>query len=375
MQILKRTDYKGFEKAKELGPEKLIEKVIVLLKDKGLTGRGGAGFSTGKKWEFTYNTKVDEKFVICNADEGEPGAFKDKFILMYNPEALIEGIIIAANTIGAKQSFIYLRGEYEYLEKNLRKVIDEAINKTCFDGRIDIVVGAGAYICGDETAIIRSIEGKRGHPYYKPPFPPIEGLYGKPTIINNVETLANVPQAILFDDWNKSLRLMSVSGNLGKSGLIELPYNTKLFDVIERCEPKGKIKAVYFGCFGGCMPYENIELLPENVAKFGCAVGSYTMVAVDENHSIFDVSLSIAKFYVHESCGKCTPCREGTFRVLELLNKIDAGNGTKEDLDTLNELAEHIRDTSLCGLGQTATIHLINGLKYFRDEFEAKIKK
>jgi NADP-reducing hydrogenase subunit HndC len=371
MQILRKTELKALEKAKALGPDK----IIALIKDKGVLGRGGAAFPTGKKWEFSYKISSDEKFVICNADEGEPGTFKDKFILTYNPEVLIEGILIAANTISAKQAYIYLRGEYEYLEKNLKRVIDDVVKKSGLNIKIDIVVGAGAYVCGDETAIIKSIEGFRGHPYYKPPFPPVEGLFGKPTIIDNVETLANVSQAILFDDWDKNLRLMSVSGSLDKPSLLELPYNTKLSEVIERCEPKGKIKAVYFGCFGGCMPYSDIELTPENVSKNSCSVGSYTIVAVDEDHPILEVALSIAKFYVRESCGKCTPCREGTIRVLEILEKMDKGDATKEDLDTLKELSEHIRDTSLCGLGQTATVHVINALKYFGKEYEAKIRK
>ena len=210
MQILRKTNLEAFEKAKQLGPEKIIG----LLKEKGLAGRGGAGFPTGIKWEMVLNASSDEKFVICNADEGEPGTFKDKFVLMNNPEAVVEGILIAAYAVGAKQAFIYLRGEYDYLENKLKKVVKDIRKQTKAKTKIDIILGAGAYVCGDETGIISSIEGQRGQPREKPPFPTTNGLFGKPTVINNVETLANVPLAIMFDDWNPNLRLYSLSGNV-----------------------------------------------------------------------------------------------------------------------------------------------------------------
>lgn len=370
MQILRKTELKGLERAKELGAEKVIE----ILNEKGLVGRGGAGFPTGKKWKFALDAKADEKYVICNADEGEPGTFKDKFIMKNVPENMIEGILIAAQTIGAKKAFIYLRGEYGYLEKKLKKVIKEVSEKAKTDISIEIVLGAGAYVCGEETAIIRSIEGLRGHPYYKPPYPPSEGLWGKPTVINNVETLANVPQALIFDDWDKDLRLFCVSGSVKKPGIYEKPIGTKLSELIKLAKPKNPIKAVYFGCFGGCMPYKDIELTHENICGEDCVSGSCSVIAVDETNSMVDMAYIISKFFTYESCGKCTPCREGSIRLLLLIRKIRKDEGTKEDLKLLEELGEHIRETSLCGLGQSLSNHIRTALKHFRKEFEEKIR-
>ncbi len=368
MQILKKTDLKALEKARKLG----AEKTITLLKEKGLTGRGGAGFPTGKKWEFALNSESDQKFVICNCDEGEPGTFKDKFILENNPETMVEGILIAAHTIGAKESFIYLRGEYEYLENKLKKVISKILKKTSIDLNISIIIGAGAYVCGEETAIIRSIEGERGHPYYKPPFPPVDGLWGKPTIINNAETLTNVSQAILFDGWKENLRLFSLSGNVTKPGVYELPQGISLRKLVKLGKPKNKVKAIYFGCFGGCMPFKDIKLTPENVSGVNCVIGAFTIIVVDEKQAILDIAEAIAEFYVHESCGKCTPCREGTKRILDLIIAIKEGRAPKEALDTLQDLAENIHETSLCGLGQTATNHVLNALQFFKNEFKGE---
>jgi NADH:ubiquinone oxidoreductase subunit F (NADH-binding) len=369
MQILRRTDLRAFALAKKQGSNGVIKILI----EKGLSGRGGAGFSTGKKWEDALATTSDEKFVVCNADEGEPGTFKDKFIIKNNPGSLIEGIMIAALTIKAKQAFIYLRKEYEYLKPLLDRTSAKLIRKSGQDLKIDVFLGGGAYVCGEETAIIRSIEGFRGQPYCKPPFPHIEGLWGKPTIVDNVETFANVPQAILFNNWDKNLRLMSVSGNVTKPGVYELPVGAKLTELVAMCEPENKVKAIYSGCFGGCFPYQEIQLTPENICGLNCIIGAYTLIVVDENQSIIDTAISISKFYEFESCGKCTPCREGTKRVLDLLMKIKDGKAIKDDLDTLHDLAGHIHETALCGLGQTATNHIITALKYFREEFEEKI--
>lgn len=370
MQILRKTGLKAFEKAKELGQEGTLK----ILEDKGLVGRGGAAFPTAKKWRFAINTKADEKFVICNADEGEPGTFKDRFVLMKNPEAVIEGIMIAAQTIGARRAFIYLRGEYVYLEAKLKKLITTMLKKAKADMTIEIVVGAGAYVCGEETAIMESIAGKRGQPYYKPPFPAVKGLWDKPTVLNNVSTMANAAQAILFDDWDANLRLMSISGDVKKPGVYEKPIGTKMTELIEEACPQCKIKAVYFGCFGGCLPYSDLELTPDNVCGKNCIVGAFTIIAVGEDQCIVDLTESIAYFYRHESCGKCTPCREGTARILEMIKKIKAGKAKPEDLETLNDLAQYIHEASLCGLGQTATNHVLNAMEYFRDEFEAKLK-
>lgn len=370
MQILRKTELKAYKKAKKIGQKGVIE----ILSKKGLVGRGGAAFPTARKWQFAIDTKSDTKYVICNADEGEPGTFKDHLVLEKVPENVIEGIIIAAETIAAKQAYIYLRGEYEYLKPKIQKAISYVLKRSGSKVKIDIVVGAGAYVCGDETAIIKSIEGYRGQAYLKPPFPPVEGLWGKPTVINNVGTLANVPQAILFDDWDPHLRLFSLSGDVTKPGIYEFPMGVSLKKLIELGKPKNPVKAVYFGCFGGCMPYKEILLTPENVCGQNCVIGAGTIIVVDNTHSIVDMAETIAKFYAFESCGKCTPCREGSKRCLDLIAKIQSGKATKQDCDTLLDLALHIHETSLCGLGQTATNHLITALKYFREEFEQKCK-
>ena len=370
-QILRKTNLKGYKKAVSLGQKRVIE----LLKKKNLTGRGGGGFSTGLKWEMVLNAPGKEKYVICNSDEGEPGTFKDKFVINHNLDAVIEGILIACFVVSAKQAFVYLRGEYDYLKGKIKKKIDEIIKKTKADIKIDIIVGAGAYICGEETAIISSIEGERGQAKKRPPYPTTDGLWGMPTVINNVETLANVPLSILFDDWNPDLRLYSLSGNVTKPGVYELPLGVSLCDLIKLGKSKHKIKAVYFGCFGGCMPNCKIELDPKKVCGKDCIHGAGTIIAVDEKHSIVDVATNIAKFYEFESCGKCTPCREGTMRVLAILQNISMKNAKMKDLDTLQELAEVIRDTSFCGLGQTSMNHLITALKYFRPEFEERVRE
>jgi len=371
MQIIKRTEGKAYKKAVSLGRKGVIE----LIKKKGLTGRGGANFPAGLKWEMVFNEKSDEKYIICNADEGEPGTFKDKLILTKNPEAVVEGILIAAYAVGAEKAFIYLRGEYEYLKNKIKKAVKDILNKTKAKIKIELVIGAGAYVCGDETAIIQSIEGHRGHPQQKPPFPTVKGLFNKPTVINNVETLANSALAVLYDDWDPNLRLHSLSGDVAKPGVYELPLSTKLGDLIKLGMPKNKIKAVYFGCFGGCMAYDpDVVLHPDNICGKDCLLGACTVIAVDETKSILDMATNISKFYEFESCGKCTPCREGTMRILALLQNISMGNAAKKDLDTLQELAEVIKETSFCGLGQTSTQHLLTALKYFRKEFEEKLK-
>jgi NADH:ubiquinone oxidoreductase subunit F (NADH-binding) len=367
---MKKTEGKAFAQAKRLAPKSIIQ----LLKDKGLTGRSGGGFPTGMKWEMVLNEKAKEKYVICNADEGEPGTFKDKLILTKNPETVIEGILIASYVIGAKKAYIYLRGEYEYLVSKINKAIKKVKEKTKAKTDIEIVLGQGAYICGEETAIIHSIEGFRGQPAQKPPFPTTNGLFGKPTIINNVETLANVPLLIHYKDWDPNLRLYSLSGNVTKPGIYEIQLGTPLCDLIKMGKPKNKPKAVYFACFGGCLPYCDVPLTPEEVKKKGCIHGTGTIIVVDEKHSIVDTATNIAKFFEFESCGKCTPCREGTMRVLALLQNISMGKATKKDIDILQELAEVIKETSFCGLGKTATLHVLSALKYFRKEFEQKCK-
>lgn len=370
MQILEKTNLKAYEKAKRIGPRKTIN----LLKKKGLKGRGGSGFPTGEKWEIVSKEKSKEKYIICNADEGEPGTFKDKFILENNPEIVIEGLLIGAYSINATEAYIYLRGEYEHLEEKLRKLIKNIKKKINSKIKINLIIGQGAYICGDETAIISSIEGKRGEPIKRPPFPTTKGLFGNPTVINNLETLANVPLAILFDKWEVNKVLYSISGDVNKPGVYEEKLGIRLSELIEKAEPKNKVKAVYFGCFGGCIPFSDIEITSENICGKECMLGAHTIIVVDETHSIPELATIIAKFYEFESCGKCTPCREGTLRVLNILENICMGDAKKEDLDFLQELAKVITETSFCGLGQTSMQHILTALKYFRKEFEEKCR-
>jgi len=372
MKILQNSNFKALSKIAGMKPEEIIE----IIKKSGLTGRGGADFPTGLKLEFTRNSK-GEKYVIANADEGEPGTFKDKLILEKNPNNIIEGMIIAGYAIGSNKGYLYLRGEYSYLKNKLQKVISNATKianklKIYFD--IEIISGAGAYVCGDETAIIESIEGNRGNPRIKPPFPANKGLFNKPTLINNVETLANIPLIILDKNWNNNLRLFSLSGNVTKPGVYELESGFSLKKLINLGKPKNNIKAVYFGCSGGCIPYENIKLDSKTIKEKGAMLGSCTIIAIDEKHDLVDIATNIAKFFEYESCGKCTPCREGTMRVLELLEKISLKKAAKKDLDLLEELCRVIASTSLCELGQSSTNHITTALKYFRNEFTDKLK-
>lgn len=372
MQILKNFNFRALSKIAKMSPEEVIE----LIKKSGLTGRGGACFPTGLKLEFTRNSQ-GEKYVIANADEGEPGTFKDKLILEKNPNNIIEGMIIAGYAIGLTKGYLYLRGEYSYLKNKLQQVINNATKiatklKIYFD--IEIISGAGAYVCGDETAIIESIEGNRGNPRIKPPFPANKGLFNKPTLINNVETLANIPLIILDKNWNNNLRLFSLSGNVARPGVYELELGTSLKKLVELGKPENKIKAVYFGCSGGCIPYEDIRLDYEAIKEKGAVLGSCTIIAVDETQDIVDIATNIAKFFEYESCGKCTPCREGTMRVLELLQKISLKKAEKKDLELLEELCRVIASTSLCGLGQSSANHLTTALRYFKKEFTDKLK-
>ena len=369
MQILRKTGLKALKKAHELGEDKLIR----LIEQKCLVGRGGAAFPTAKKWKLTLDVDTDERFLICNANEGEPGTFKDKFIIKNNPQTLVEGILIAAFALRVKRAFIYLKGEYQHLEHDLEAAITEVCQSAGCNCTIELILGQGAYVCGEETALINSIEGDRGQSEYRPPHPTVEGLWGKPTVINNVETLTHVALSVLFDDWDKDLRLFSLSGNVTRPGVYELPLGTKLFDLMRLGEPKKKIKAVYFGCFGGCLQYEDIELTPENICKEGCAHGAFTVVAADDDKSIVDLAEMMAEFFAHESCGKCTPCREGTIQLLYLIKKIKEGHAKTEDLVLLKNLAEHVKETSLCGLGQSATTHILTALDHFYGEFEEKI--
>jgi NADH:ubiquinone oxidoreductase subunit F (NADH-binding) len=368
MKILEKTNLEAWYRANQWSDQGVINH----LKNMGLTGRGGACFSTGLKWEITKNAPSDEKFVICNADEGEPGTFKDKLILEKNPETLIEGILIAAFSVHAKQAYIYLRGEYFYLRGKLEKIISRLTSETKTDIKIDIIEGGGAYICGDETAIIASIENRRGYPHFKPPFPPQEGLFGKPTVINNVETLVNVPLVIIKEDWRDSLRLFSISGDVLKPGVHELEIGAKLGDIAKLCGAKDS-KAVYFGASGGCIPYNpDFQVSHDHVCQEEAMLGACSLIFVGKKRSILDMSINLAQFFNHESCGKCTPCREGNVHVLKLLEKIKSGKASELDLRLLETLSTFIRDTSLCGLGQSCTSHILTALKFFPRDFNVK---
>jgi len=366
MKILQKSGLEAWKKAIKLGPDETIG----LLKKKGLTGRGGACFLTGLKWEFTKKAKEKEKFVICNADEGEPGTFKDKLILELNPENVVEGILIAAYCVGAKEAFIYLRGEYAYLKKHLENAIKTVTERAKSNISIEIVSGAGAYVCGDETAIISSIENRRGYPTFKPPYPPQKGLYNKPTVINNVETLANVPLALTKNDWTDSLRLFSISGEVSKPGVYELKIGTKLGEIAKLAGAKSP-KALYFGAAGGCIKYSpNFVVNAEHVCKEEAMLGSCSLIFVSKKRSMLDLAINLSEFFKHESCGKCTPCREGNVHVLKLLEKIRTKKAAKEDLILLEKLSITIRDTALCGLGQSCANHILTALNSFKEDFQ-----
>jgi NADH-quinone oxidoreductase subunit F len=373
MQILRQTNLEALERARALGGEGTIS----LIEKKGLVGRGGAAYPTGKKWRTCRDAAADERFVVCNADEGEPGTFKDKLILTHNPDTLIEGILIAAFAIGAKRCFIYLRGEYGYLQGGLQERIDAVLAQAQMPGvSIEIVRGAGAYICGEATALLQSLQGFRGNAMYKPPNPTTHGLFGKPTVINNVETLACAAQAVLFDDWNPDIRLFSISGNVSNPGVYEFPLGVRMSTIIDIARPLRKLKAMSFGCFGGIMPVDDSMLItPESINMEKCQHGAFSVIFIDETQNVADVSYSIAKFYTYESCGKCTPCREGTVRMLNLLKKIRSGRGEKGDLNLLRELASHIQETALCGLGQTCGNHVLTSIEHFPKDYAAYLSR
>ena len=374
------------------------EEVIQVMKDSGLRGRGGAGFPTGMKWDFAARNKVPQKYVVCNADEGDPGAFMDRSVLEGDPHAVLEAMAIAGYAIGANKGFIYVRAEYPIAVQRLNIAIGQAreynllgkdIFGTGFDFDIEVRLGAGAFVCGEETALLTSIEGNRGEPRNKPPFPANKGLFGQPTIINNVETLANIPQIILKGaDWfasmgterSKGTKVFALGGKIVNTGLVEIPMGTTLREIIYDIGggiPNGKkFKAVQTGGpSGGCIPAEFLDLPIDydNLTKIGAMMGSGGMIVMDETTCMVDVARFFLDFTVDESCGKCTPCRIGTRRLLEMLDKITSGNGTLEDLDKMEELCNYIKANAMCALGQTAPNPVLSTLKYFRDEYEAHV--
>lgn len=377
-------------------PDDLIQNMIA----SGLRGRGGGGFPTGQKWLFAKRNDADQKYVICNADEGDPGAFMDRSILEGDPNSVIEAMAIAGYAIGASEGYIYIRAEYPLAIDRLRIAIAQArelgllgknILGTDFDFDIFIKYGAGAFVCGEETALIHSIEGNRGEPTTKPPFPAQSGLWNKPTIVNNVETYANIPPIILKGaDWfssmgtktSKGTKVFALAGKINNVGLVEIPMGTTLreiiYDIGGGIKNGRKFKAVQTGGpSGGCIPASNLDIAIdyESLNAIGSMMGSGGMIVMDEDNCMVDIAKFYLEFTVEESCGKCSPCRIGNKRLLEILTRITQGKGTEQDLEDLKELAETIKDTSLCGLGQTAPNPVLSTMKYFMDEYEAHIKE
>jgi NADH:ubiquinone oxidoreductase subunit F (NADH-binding)/NAD-dependent dihydropyrimidine dehydrogenase PreA subunit len=368
------------------------------MKVSGLRGRGGAGFLTGLKWEFASLSEGDIKYVLCNADEGDPGAFMDRSVLEADPHAVLEGMIIAAKAIGAHQGYIYCRAEYPLAIKRLNIAISQAreydllgkdILGSGFDLDLEIYQGAGAFVCGEETALMQSIEGKRGMPRPRPPFPAHQGLWKRPTVLNNVETYANVAQIILNGgEWyakigtetSKGTKVFALSGAVRNIGLVEVPMGTTLrtiiFEIGGGITKKRKFKAVQLGGpSGGCVPEAFLDTAVdyESIAKVGAIMGSGGMIVMDEHTCMVDMARFFMDFIQDESCGKCTPCREGTKRMLEILEKITKGDGESGDIELLEELSEGIKDGALCGLGQTGPNPVLSTLRHFRDEYDAHI--
>ena len=374
--------------------------VIQCLLDSGLRGRGGGGFPTGLKWKLAKQNDADQKYVCCNADEGDPGAFMDRSVLEGDPHAVLEAMAIAGYAIGANQGYIYVRAEYPIAVERLKIAISQAremellgkdIFGSGFDFDIDLRLGAGAFVCGEETALMTSIEGNRGEPRPRPPFPAQKGLFGKPTILNNVETYANIPQIILNGpEWfssmgtekSKGTKVFALGGKIHNTGLVEIPMGTTLREVIEEIGggiPNGKkFKAAQTGGpSGGCIPAEHFDIPIDydNLISIGSMMGSGGLIVMDETDCMVDIAKFFLEFTVEESCGKCTPCRIGTKRMLEILTKITKGTATMEDLDKLEELCYYVKENSACGLGQTAPNPVLSTLPYFRDEYEAHIKE
>ena len=388
----------GYEALGIVLTEKKPEDVIQILLDSGLRGRGGAGFPTGLKWKFAAANEADQKYVCCNADEGDPGAFMDRSILEGDPHAVLEAMAIAGYAIGASQGYIYVRAEYPIAVKRLEIAIAQAreygllgenIFESGFNFDIELRLGAGAFVCGEEMALMTSIEGSRGEPRPRPPFPALKGLFQKPTILNNVETFANIPQIIVNGpEWfasmgtekSKGTKVFALGGKINNTGLVEIPMGTTLREIVEEIGggiPGGKkFKAAQTGGpSGGCIPAEHLDVPIDydNLIAIGSMMGSGGLIIMDEDTCMVDIAKFFLEFTVDESCGKCTPCRIGTRRMLEILEKITKGQAEMEDLDRLEELCNHLKTSSLCALGQTAPNPVLSTLRYFREEYIAHI--
>ena len=374
------------------------EQVIGMLKESGLRGRGGGGFSTGTKWEFAAKSAGGQKYVCCNADEGDPGAFMDRSILEGDPHSVIEAMAIAGYSIGADQGYIYVRAEYPIAVHRLEVALEQArqfgllgknIFDTGFNFDIELRLGAGAFVCGEETALMTSIEGRRGEPRPRPPFPAVKGLFGKPTILNNVETLANIPWILvngpekfaqIGTEKSKGTKVFALGGKITNTGLVEVPMGITLREIVEEigggCPGGKKFKAAQTGGpSGGCIPASKIDtqIDYDNLIALGSMMGSGGLIVMDEDNCMVDIAKFFLEFTVDESCGKCSPCRIGTRRILEILEKITLGKGELSDLDLLEELCNHVKTSSLCGLGQTAPNPVLSTLRYFRDEYIAHV--
>jgi len=374
---LERDGFKALEKVRrEMTPEQVTDEI----KASGLRGRGGAGFPTGIKWEGARKAPGDEKYVICNADEGEVGTFKDRYILERDPFTLIEAIAIAGYGIGAKQGYIYLRAEYHHLFDLLQNAINQAQKSGYLDGfNIEIREGAGAYVCGEESALMDSIEGKRGESRYRPPFPTTSGLWGKPTIINNVETLMNIPQIILNGaGWfsqmgterSKGTKVFSVSGDVENPGVYELVLGSPLRELVEELALAKNVKMIQIGgATGRILPYEKID----TPLAFEAVLGAGAVTVYDESRDVIDIVYRTMEFLAEESCGKCTPCRQGTEVMVEILEKFHQGEGSERDIRNLEDLSRVMMLCSLCGLGQAAPNAVMDTLQYFKDAYESRV--
>jgi NADH:ubiquinone oxidoreductase subunit F (NADH-binding) len=376
---LKRDGFRALEKAKkEMTPEKIIEEVTA----SSLLGRGGAGFPCGLKWKLARENPTDEKFLICNADEGEVGTFKDRYILEHDPFTLIEAIAIAGFAVGAKRAYLYLRAEYHYLFNLLHHAIRQAKEKGFLEHlEIDLREGAGAYMCGEESGLMNSIEGMRGDARYKPPFPPSKGLWGRPTVINNVETLMNIPPIILNgSQWfkkmgteqSKGTKVFSVSGDVEKPGVYEIELGSKLSELVIELALAKKIKMVQVGgATGRMIPQPMIEI----PLSYETILGSGAITVYDESRDVIDVIYRNMEFLAEESCGKCTPCREGTEAMVEILGRLAKGEGREEDIEVLEDLSSAMTLSSLCGLGQAASVPVMDTLDHFRKDYENRIEQ
>lgn len=378
--------YKALEKARSMDRETLIDEV----KKSKLRGRGGAGFNCGQKWSFAYQAQADQKYVVCNADEGEPGTYKDRLIMEYDPHTLIEGMAICAYAIGATKGYIYCRGEYPHLVDVLNTAIKQAEKKGYLkDFDLQVRSGAGAYVCGEETALIESIEGHRGEPRFKPPYPPSEGLWGKPTIVNNVETFANIPVIVEKGaDWYAAIgvpsypgtKVFTLTGDINNKTFFEVPTNTTIREIIYKFGggiPGGKkFKAVQIGGTSGAFIPDELLDTPvafDNMSAIGATLGSGAVFVLDETRDIVDVVTRIAKFFEHESCGKCAPCREGTARMYEMMDKLNNGEGSIKDIEILTRLGRVMSYSCLCGLGQAAPAPVLTTIQHFKADYNAKL--